>query len=124
MKTLDSEAVERLRRHWEDGWNHADIDTIMTPFAQDVVFSSPGIAMMTRDPQRTSIHGYDALRSYIEKALSFTSEVRYATQATYAGTDSLVIVYTCGLPDGAQKPGADLMRVDADGKVIEWRCHY
>jgi hypothetical protein len=40
------------------------------------------------------------------------------------GTDSIVIVYSCGLPDKAQKKGSDSMRVNADGKVIEWRCHY
>jgi hypothetical protein len=28
------------------------------------------------------------------------------------------------MPDGSDKPGADLLRVDPDGKVIEWRCHY
>ncbi len=28
------------------------------------------------------------------------------------------------LPDGSDRPGADLMRLDGDGKVVEWRCHY
>ncbi len=38
--------------------------------------------------------------------------------------DTVVLVYTCHLPDGSEKPGADLMRVDADGRVVEWHCHY
>jgi hypothetical protein len=41
----------------------------------------------------------------------------------YAGTDSVVLTYTCGLPDGPQKSGADLMRVGADNTIVEWRCH-
>jgi hypothetical protein len=34
-----------------------------------------------------------------------------------------VLAYACGIP-GAEKLGADLMRVDANSQVIEWRCHY
>jgi len=124
MSALDDTTVAMLRRHWEDGWNRRDIDTIMAPFAADVLFSSPGIAMMTRDPSQTTIEGYDALRAYIEGALRRTSEVRYTLNATYTGTDSVVLVYSCGLPDGAQKLGADLMRVDENAQVVEWRCHY
>ena len=124
MPVVDDSTVQRLQRHWEDGWNQGDVDTIMAPFAADVVFASPGIAMMTGDPSRTTIEGQDALRSYIEGALRKTRGVRYTLTATHVGTDSIVLVYSCGLPDGEQKLGADLMRVDDTGKVIEWRCHY
>jgi hypothetical protein len=34
------------------------------------------------------------------------------------------MAYSCGLPDGTQRLGADSMRVRSDGKVVEWRCHY
>jgi len=124
IATLDDETVEMLKRHWEVGWNSGDLDMIMAPFAPDVVFSSPGISMMTGDPSKTTIEGHEALRSYIEGALGRTSGVEYTLTATYIGTDSVVIVYTCGLVGGgAKKLGADSMRVD-DGKVVEWRCHY
>jgi hypothetical protein len=43
---------------------------------------------------------------------------------SYAGTDTLVLVYSCLAPDGTVRRGADSMRVGADGKVVEWRCHY
>lgn len=121
---LDEATVQMLQRHWHDGWNRADVETIMAPFAAGLVFSSPGIAMMTRDPSQRSIEGADALRAYLEGALRRTSNVRYTLHATYVGTDSIILVYSCGLPDGTQHPGADVMRVDAAGKVVEWRCHY
>jgi ketosteroid isomerase-like protein len=124
VRVLDDATVETLARHWEDGWNRGDLETIMAPFAPDVVFSSPGISMMTGDPAKTTIEGADALRAYVDAALRQTRGIRYTLQATYAGVDSVVLVYTCGLPDGAQTPGADLMRVDSDGSVVEWRCHY
>ena len=83
-----------------------------------------GISIVTRDPSRSTIEGHDALRAYIENALRFAAEVRYRLSATYTGTDSIVIVYACTTPDGQQKAGSDLMRVDDTGKVVEWRCHY
>ena len=124
MHMLDETTTQVLVRHWEDGWNSSDVDTITTPFAPDVVFSSPGISMLTGDPAKKTIEGLDAVRAYIEGALSRSRGVRYRMDATYVGTDSIVLVYDCGLPGGDQKRGADLMRVGPDGKVVEWRCHY
>ena len=124
MSTLDEATVRMLERHWEDGWNRRDLDMIMEPFAPDVLFSSPGISIVTRDPAKSTIEGHDALRAYIENALRFAAEVRYSLSATYTGTDSIVIVYACTTPDGQQLAGSDLMRVDDTGKVVEWRCHY
>jgi hypothetical protein len=121
---LDDAIVQELERHWEEGWNRGDLDTIMAPFASDIVFSSPGVSMLSGDPGTTTIEGYDALRSYIAGALRRTSGVRYSLRATYVGTDSVVFVYACGIPDGTEKPGADLMRIGRDRKVVEWRCHY
>jgi ketosteroid isomerase-like protein len=124
MHMLDDATTQALVRHWEEGWNTGDVDTIMAPFARDVVFSSPGVAMLTGDPARTTIEGDDALRSYLESALRRTRALRYRVHATYVGTDSIVLVYDCGPPDGDQKRGADVMRVGRERKVVEWRCHY
>ena len=124
MRILDDAIVRELERHWEEGWNGGDVDTIMAPFAPDVVFSSPGISMLTGDPAKTTIEGYDALRTYIEGALHRARGIRYTLHATYVGADSIVLVYDCGLPEGDRKQGADLMRVGREHKVVEWRCHY
>ena len=80
--------------------------------------------MMTGDASKTTIVGYDALRAYIERALSLTPGVRYELRATHVGTESIVLHYSCGLPDRPQKIGADLMRVNDAGQIVEWRCHY
>jgi hypothetical protein len=124
VRTLDDATVQTLVRHWREGWNGGDVETIMAPFGPDVLFSSPGISMLTGDPAKSTIAGHDALRAYIEGAVSRTRGLRYTLHGTYVGTDSIVLVYACGLPDGEQKHGADLMRVGRDGKVVEWRCHY
>jgi ketosteroid isomerase-like protein len=121
---IDDEVVAELARHWDHGWNGEDVEVIMGSFARDVVFSSPFVPTLTGDPARTTIDGYDAVRSYVVDALRRSGDVRYTLDRTLVGTDSVVLVYTCHLPTGVDKPGADLMRVDADGKVTEWRCHY
>lgn len=121
---LDDATVAYLRRHWDEGWNTGDLATIMTPFAADVVFSSPFVPRLTGDPAKTTIDGHDALRAYVDYALRRTPGIRYTLDATYAGTDAVVLVYTCYSPDGTVRHGADSMRVGAAGKVVEWRCHY
>lgn len=121
---LDAGTAERLRRHWDDGWNDGDVETIMAPFAPDVVFSSPFVARVSGEAGRRSISGRDELQAYVERALHRTPGIRYSIHETFLGDDALVLVYTCHLPDGRVKDGADLMRVDATGQVVEWRCHY
>jgi hypothetical protein len=121
---LDDATVQNLQRHWDEGWNAGDLATIMAPFAADVVFSSPFVPKLTGDPAKTTIDGDEALRSYVEYALRRTPGIRYTLDATYAGTDAVVLIYTCYLPDGTVRRGADSMRVNAAGQVVEWRCHY
>ena len=121
---LDNATVAGLARHWDEGWNGRDVDVIMAPFADGVVFTSPGVAKITGDPERKAVEGVEALRRYVVDALARAGDVRYTLHQALAGTDSVVLVYTCHMPDGSDRPGADLLRVDGDGKVVEWRCHY
>lgn len=121
---LADTVVADLVRHWDEGWNGGDVDVIMAPFAGDVVFTSPGIPTVTGDASRRSIEGAGALRRYVADALARAGDVRYTVERALAGTDTVVLVYTCHLPDGRSKPGADLLRVDTSGKVVEWCCHY
>jgi hypothetical protein len=121
---LDVGTVERLQRHWEQGWNAYDLETIMAPMADHVVFSSPFVARMTGDPARTTIEGVDALRSYIADSLRRVRGISYVLDGTFVGTETVILAYGIGLPDGTRRSGADSMRVDADNQVVEWRCHY
>jgi hypothetical protein len=121
---IEESLVAELGRHWEQGWNGGDVDAIIAPFADDVVFSSPFVSKLTGDERKTTIDGRDALRAYVEQALERAGDVRYSLDGAFAGTDTVVLVYRCHLPDGRTQPGADTMRVDRHGKVIEWRCHY
>ena len=50
--------------------------------------------------------------------------ITYRLDTTYIGADTAVIAYTFRLPDGTEKTGADFMRVDSKGKVVDWRSQY
>jgi ketosteroid isomerase-like protein len=121
---LEDQIVAEIARHWDEGWNGADVDVIMAPFADDIVFSSPFIPRLTGDPTQRTVDGSPALRRYVVDALARAGDVRYTLHQALAGSDTVVLVYICHLPDGSDRPGADLLRVDPDGKVVEWRCHY
>jgi hypothetical protein len=121
---LDDATVRALQRHWEDGWNRYDLDMIMEPMGAGVVFSSPFVATLTGDPGHTTVEGYDALRSYISDSLRRTAGIAYTLDQTYVGTDSVILAYRFRLPDGTEKTGSDIMRVDDADRIVEWRCHY
>lgn len=122
---VDEEAARELERRWDEGWNGEDVATIMSPFAADVVFTSPFVGRISGDPTVTSIVGRDALRDYVTAALRRTPGIRYTVDAVYLGTDTIVLDYTVRFPDGRpETKGADLLRVDDGGQVIEWRSHY
>jgi hypothetical protein len=121
---LDDATVTMLQRHWEDGWNSCDLDMIMGPMSQDVLFSSPFVAALTGETKNSAIEGYDALRLYIENSLRRTPGISYTLEHTYVGTDSVILAYRFRLPDGTEKTGSDIMRLDSKNKIVEWRCHY
>jgi hypothetical protein len=125
VDSVDEQTVASLQQHWQEGWNAGDVDVIMAPFADDVVFSSPYVSRVGGIEGRTTIDGAGALREYVETALTRSPGIHYTIDATYVGTDAVVLVYTCRYPDDRpDKAGADSMRVDADGRIVEWRCHY
>ena len=121
---LDDATLERLAHHWEAGWNGRDLDLIMEPFSDDIMFSSPYVAKQLGDPARDTVEGHGDLEAYVAAALERAGDVRYTLRHRFAGTDSLILLYTCHLPGGADREGTDFMRLAADGKVVEWRCHY
>ncbi len=121
---LDDAVVTALARHWEDGFNGYDVDLVMEPIADDVVFSSPFVPRLTGDPAKVTIEGFDAFRAYLDDSMRRVPGIRYSIDASFVSTQTVVFVYTCRFTDGQIRTGADSIRVDAEGKIVEWRCHY
>jgi hypothetical protein len=121
---IDDATVERLKRSWEDGWKAYDRETIVAPFGDNIVFTSPFVSRLTGDPEQTTITGYAAMRSYTADSLRRVPGMSITLDSTYVGTDSVVLMHTIRLPDGTHVSGADFMRVDEDGKVVDYRSHF
>lgn len=118
---MEGALVRSMERHWEDGWNAEDLDVIMEPMAASIVFSSPYVR---RFVDSDSIRGYDELRSYLADALARTPGIRYRLTSTYVGSASLVLTYEFTKPDGVVGTGADFMKLDSAGKIVDWSSHY
>jgi hypothetical protein len=121
---LDDATVKRLERDWEDGWKAYDLETIVAPYGDDIVFTSPFVSRLTGDPEQTTITGYEAMRTYVAESLRRVPGMSITLDSTYVGTDSVILMHTIRLPDGTQVSGADFMRVDEDGKVVDYRSHF
>lgn len=121
---IDDATSKMLARHWEEGNNACDVEMVVEPFAKNVVLNSPFVSRLSGDPAKTTIEGRDAVREYIANSFRQVPDIRYTLDNTYVGTDSIILLYTCHLPDGRTANGSDFMRVDSEGKVVEWRCHY
>lgn len=125
LRVVDAKTVEALARQWEHGWNAEDVDTIVAPLAPDVLFSSPFVSRLAGGPSMSTIRGFDAVRQYVaDSFVRATRGIRYTLDASYAGTDTVVLCYTVRHPKVGERSGIDTMRLGADGKVVEWRCQY
>ncbi|MEX5636793.1 nuclear transport factor 2 family protein [Parafrankia sp. FMc2] len=122
---LADEIVTDLWRHWEDGFNQYDVDLVMRPVDRDVVFSSPFVPRITGDPEKVTIEGFDAFRDYIDDSMRRVPGIRYSIDSFFVSTQTVVFVYTCSFSDGRPPAtGADSIRVNKAGRIVEWRCHY
>jgi hypothetical protein len=119
---IDDEKVASLWRHWEDGWNKGDLEVIMQPMAQDVVFTSPFVARVTGGD--SSVRGYDALRSYCEDALTRTPGITYTVHRAFVAPSSLILTYSFTRPGNPAKDGVDIMRLNEANEIVEWISHY
>ncbi|ONH26371.1 nuclear transport factor 2 family protein [Pseudofrankia asymbiotica] len=121
---IEDQVVTALQRHWEDGFNQYDLDLVMEPVDKDIVFSSPFVPRLTGDPEKVTIDGYDAFRAYIDDSMRRVPDIRYSLDASFVSTQTIVFVYTCNFADGQAKTGADSIRLNTAGKIVEWRSHY
>lgn len=75
---------------WVAAWNARDLDTMMSFFAEDVVFSSPLAAKVMPDSGGL-IRGKHALHDYWSAALARNPQLHFELTMLYAGVDVLLI---------------------------------
>lgn len=90
---IDADKAQAFAREWVKAWNDHDLEAILSHYAEDVVFHSPRIRMVTgRDVDLVS--GKAELRAYWGAALERLRNLYFEIDQVLAGSDSLTILYT------------------------------
>jgi len=90
---IDADKAQAFAREWVKAWNDHDLDAILSHYAEEVVFHSPRIRMVTgRDVD--SVSGKAALRDYWGAALDRLRNLYFEIDQVLAGSDALTILYT------------------------------
>jgi ketosteroid isomerase-like protein len=77
---------------WVRAWNAHDIEAVLDPFADDIVFTSP-VAERVVPESGGVVRGKVALRDYWTAALKTLPELQFEVVGVYRGESTLVINY-------------------------------
>ena len=89
---MDHSRAEHFAKDWIDSWNAHDLVRILSHYADDVVFHSPRIALVMKEPV-DKVTGKPALERYWSQALSMAKDLHFTLDRVYAGSDSVTIAY-------------------------------
>ncbi|MDB5704996.1 MAG: nuclear transport factor 2 family protein [Sphingomonas bacterium] len=107
---MDEGAAKAFASEWIEAWNLRDLDRVLSPYADDVVFNSPVAARVMGDGV---VRGKTDLRSYWSKALPLRPALRFTLLETFGGHESVAVRYR----DELGNEVIETFIFDADGKV-------
>ena len=113
------DAMEAFAAEWAQAFNAHDLERILSHYADDVVLVSP-IAIERLGVTDGTVRGKAALRAYFARALGPGSPLHFTLRRCYRGVGSVVVEFE--RLDGRR--GAEMLVLDADGRVIRVVAHY
>jgi hypothetical protein len=109
---MDAEKAQAFAREWVKAWNDHNLEAILAHYAEDVVFHSPRIRVVTgKDVE--SVRGKAELRAYWGAALERLRNLYFEIDQVLPGSDALTILYT----NERSQYVAETFVFGADGKV-------
>lgn len=109
---IDADFALSFSRKWVQAWNDHDLEAILSHYAEDIVFHSPRIRVVTgRDVD--FVRGRAELRAYWGAALGKMRDLFFEVDQVLTGSDALTILYT----NERSQSVAETFVFDADGKV-------
>lgn len=109
---IDAIFAQDFAVEWVKAWNDHDLDAILSHYAEDVVFHSPRIRVVTgRDVD--SVFGKKELRAYWSRALEQSRDLYFEIDQVLVGSDALTILYT----NQRQQNVAETFVFDGHGEV-------
>lgn len=116
---MDQQSAETIVDAWLSAWNDHAIDRILSHYAERIEFTSPFVASLTGS-QNGKICGIEALQAYFEQGLAAFPHLHFRVLYVLPGIDSLTVVYY----SVKDLLAAEVMRLDADGKIVQVSAHY
>lgn len=110
---ISPDDAQTFAREWVKAWNDHDLEAILAHYAEDVVFHSPRIRIVT-GRNVDALNGKAALRDYWGKALDLARDLYFEVDQVFASSDALTILYT----NHRQQQVTETFVLGADGRVV------
>ena len=111
-----ADAARRWAATWQHAWEALDVDAIVALYHPDAVFSS--------QPFRPVRRGREGVRAYVSGAFAEEREVRAWFGTPIVDGERAAVEWWAALVDEGREvtlAGTSVLRIDADGLVLEQR---
>jgi len=112
---MDADFSLEFAEEWEAAWNSHDLERILVPYADDVVFLSHHIIDRLGEPSG-EVRGKLALRAYWGSGLNGESDLHFTVEDLRVSVDTIVINYRNQLGSAV----AEVLRFR--GGLVFWGC--
>ena len=79
-------------RDWLEGWNGRDLDRVMAHYAEDAVFQSPTVLLLSPGSDGT-VRGRDAIRQLFAAGLSHFPALRFELHDVIERPDRVIVIH-------------------------------
>lgn len=116
-----AEKAEVFAEKWIDDWNRADLEAILSHYAEDVIFSSPYVAKVLA---KEIVIGKGHLREYWSAGLK-KSKILHTFKEVIVDphASSVVIIYTASINE-RRREACEIMRFNLDGLISSSEAYY
>lgn len=104
---------------WICSWNNRKIESILSHYSEDIVFSSPFVLKSGLNPVGI-IRGKAELKKYFEGALEINADLYFDLKHIMVGIRSITLIYI----RSGQILASEVMIINEDGYVTEGLSHY
>ncbi|MEZ5893991.1 MAG: nuclear transport factor 2 family protein [Parvularculaceae bacterium] len=89
---IDAGFAAQFAGEWIAAWNARDLGRILSHYAEEIEFHSPGVARVTGRPD-AFVRGKANLSDYWAKAIAAQPSLHFELERVLVGSDALTILY-------------------------------
>ncbi|HEX9756362.1 MAG TPA: nuclear transport factor 2 family protein [Nitrospiria bacterium] len=116
---MEDPRIEQFAREWIESWNNHDLETLLSHYEDDVMFTSPFVSKLIGEPSGT-IKGKGSLRSYFRKGLAVYPDLKLELLYILKGVNSVALVYR----SVNKMLAVEVMELNSYFKVTRVIAHY